>query len=65
MEDREVFIVRVYRRSGIEIAGIVERVAGGERRPFQGCGGMCSTLADFLSLDEGVDQHQPNRENEA
>ena len=64
MADREVFIVRVYRRSRIVMAGMVERVADGERRPFHGCGGMCRTLTDFLSLNESADQNQPNRENE-
>ena len=64
MDDREVYVVRVYRLDNAAFAGVVECVQGGEQRAFQDCDGLFRALAGFLSLRESSNQDQSNREND-
>lgn len=55
MGDLEVLVVRVYRNDGNGLAGVIERVDGGQERSFRGAAELWLALADFLSLDASLE----------
>jgi hypothetical protein len=61
--DLEVFVVRVYRKDSKGLAGVVERVDGGQEKSFRGAAELWRALADFLSLDASLES-KSNQEDE-
>jgi hypothetical protein len=55
VDDLEVFVVRVYRKDGAGLAGVVERVEGGQEKSFRGAAELWGALADFLSIDASLE----------
>ena len=51
VDDLQVYVVRVYRNDSASLAGVVERVSGGEEKSFRDAAELCRALADFLSFD--------------
>jgi hypothetical protein len=62
VNDLEVFVVRVYRKDGDGLTGVVEQVDGGQQRSFRGAAALWRALADLLSLDASFES-QSNQEN--
>ena len=46
------FVVRISRRPGGEVTGIVERVATGQKVRFEGCEAVSSIIAQMLEMEE-------------
>ena len=63
MGDLEVFVIRVYRKDAVELAGVVEQVDGGQEKAFRDATELWRALADFISFGASLES-KPNQENE-
>jgi len=63
MGEPAVYVVRVYRRDGTGIAGVVETVATGERSRFHTAEALWRTLHDLPSSRRDLPTGNPDEEN--
>lgn len=63
MDEPGVYVVRIYRKERVVMAGVVESVSSGERLPFQSVEQLWHALRDLPSPRPGVDSLNPNEED--
>jgi hypothetical protein len=61
MEELGVYVVRVYRRDAIALAGVVESVASGESLPFHSTEELWGALHDLPSRRRNFLNDQPDK----
>jgi len=63
MGEPAVYVVRIYRRDGTGIAGVVEAVATGERSRFHTAEALWHALLDLPSSRRNFPTGSPDEEN--
>jgi hypothetical protein len=62
MEELGVYVVRVYRRDAVGMAGVVESVSSGEQAPFHTIEELWRALHDLPSPRRNFPNGKPNEE---
>ena len=63
MNEPGVYVVRVYRRDSVEMSGVVESVASGERLPFHTTEELWRALHELPSPRRVISADEPGEEN--
>lgn len=63
MNEPGVYVVRVYRREGVEMSGVVESVASGEQLPFHTTDELWRALLSLPSPRRVVPLNRPSEED--
>jgi hypothetical protein len=62
MDELAVYVVRIYRRDAVGMAGVVESVASGESVPFHTTEELWRALRDLPSPRRSFLEGKPNKE---
>ncbi len=64
MDELGVYVVRVYRRDAVGMAGVVESVSSGEQAPFHTTDELWRALHDLPSPRRNFPDSKPNEEGQ-
>ena len=63
MDEPGVYVVRIYRRDGVAMSGVVESVASGEQLPFHTTEELCRALRELPSPRRVISANKSGEED--